>query len=57
MCPKCKKAELRKEELYAGALLKRKKKVIFFCPLCNFENVKEFNINEQQYMKGVGINE
>lgn len=53
LCPECKKGYLVKETLYKGIILNRKKILIFYCPLCNFENKKVFKLNEQQYQEEI----
>jgi RNase P subunit RPR2 len=54
ICPKCKKAMLHKEEIYEGVILNRKKRVVFYCPICEFKNTLIFKLNEQQYQKEMG---
>lgn len=49
ICPKCKKGEIMQEINYLGYIFKRKKKITFYCPLCDFKNTKIFDIKESEY--------
>jgi hypothetical protein len=48
-CQKCKQGELMIQELFEGLIFNRVKKIIIFCPLCDFENIKKFKLNEDTY--------
>lgn len=48
-CPKCDKGEILFNENLSGTIFKRKKIRTYYCPFCDFENVKEFKINEDTY--------
>lgn len=50
-CPEC-KGEIKEQIVYNG-FWKRKKTIIYYCPLCDFENIKTFRLNEKQYKKEV----
>ncbi len=51
-CPKC-KAEIEVDVSHKGIIFNRKKILTYYCPLCDFENKKEFKLNETQYKKEV----
>ncbi len=48
-CPKC-NSEIKKEVSFFGGIFNKKKKVIYYCPLCEFESEKIFKITNQQYI-------
>jgi hypothetical protein len=48
-CPNCKNSELNTVETLSGIIWNRKKVVTVYCILCDFENVKEFKLNEDSY--------
>lgn len=52
-CPKCQMGFLIKQIIYGGMVFKRKMNIIYFCPMCDFENTKSFKINEDEYQKGI----
>jgi len=45
-CPKCKEGEIREQISIKGFIFK-KKKVYLYCPLCDFENVREFRLSKE----------
>ena len=47
-CPEC-EAEIMEEVLFYGSIFSRKKKVIYYCPLCHFENKKIFRLTNKQF--------
>ena len=49
MCPACNGAGIRKEVSLRGTIFKRKKVITFYCPLCHFENKKEFELSRDDY--------
>lgn len=44
-CPKCGKAEIKEHSSVSGVFT-RKKTITFYCPLCKFENKKEFKMSK-----------
>ena len=48
-CPKCNKTELREEVNLVGVIFARKKRLIFYCPLCDYKNVRTFDLKEEEY--------
>lgn len=48
-CPACKKGEIREDIGLIGVIFSRKKRLIAYCPICDFKNVREFDISEAQY--------
>lgn len=46
-------SEVMSETLFSGMLFNRKKTIIYYCPLCDFEKKKEFKLNNKQYKKEV----
>lgn len=47
ICPKCKRGEVQEQTSIRGILFWKKKEVIFYCPLCNFENVRKFKVSKK----------
>jgi hypothetical protein len=47
ICPKCKEGEIQEQTSIRGILFWKKKEVIFYCPLCNFENVRKFKVSKK----------
>ena len=47
-CPKCQN-ELRENVSLRRSIFKFKKIIIFFCPICEWENKKEFDISNKDY--------
>lgn len=46
ICPKCKEGEVKEQVSIKGLFVKRKE-VSYFCPLCDFENKKEFKLSKE----------
>lgn len=44
-CPKCKEGEVKEQVSIKGFFVKRKE-VSYFCPLCEFENIKTFKLSQ-----------
>jgi hypothetical protein len=44
-CPKCGKSEIKEHSSVSGVFT-RKKTITFYCPLCKFENKKEFKMSK-----------
>ena len=51
LCPKCSKGEIKEIIVFEGILFNRKKKIINYCPLCDFKNEHIFRINEDTYQE------
>lgn len=51
-CLNC-NTEIQTQTEYKGLFFNRKKIITFFCPLCEFKKVIEFNINNRQYKKEI----
>jgi hypothetical protein len=47
ICPKCKEGEIQEQTSIRGILLWKKKEITFFCPLCKFENKREFKLSKK----------
>lgn len=45
-CPKCCKADVQQQISIEGLIFK-KKKVVTFCPLCDYRNEHIFNLSKQ----------
>jgi transposase-like protein len=45
-CPKCKEGEI-KEQVSITGLIFKKKNVHFYCPLCDYQNDKEFKLSKE----------
>ena len=54
ICPKCLKGEIQEQISIRGILLWKKKEVIFYCPVCNFESVKVFKMSKEDILIGGG---
>jgi len=52
-CPNCKKANIEKDISFSGVIFKRIKKYLFFCPLCDWQNMKMIKISETDYQNEV----
>jgi rubredoxin len=48
-CPSCGKAEVIQEISLSGIVFNRKKKIVFYCPMCPFNSKKDFQLNEDEY--------
>ena len=48
-CPNCKKGDILFDMSLDGMIFKRKKIYTYFCPLCDFKNVKIIKIKEEEY--------
>ena len=46
LCPKCKQGEI-KEQVSITGLIFKKKNVYFYCPLCDYQNNKEFKLSKK----------
>ncbi len=46
ICPKCKKGEL-KEQISIRGFMFKKKKIITFCPLCDYKNEHIFELSKE----------
>jgi sarcosine oxidase delta subunit len=46
LCPKCHKAQVR-EQTSIGGWFNKKKKIVFYCPLCEWSKKKEFKITTE----------
>lgn len=45
-CPECRKGEI-KEQVSLKGFFKKKKEVTYFCPICGWENKKEFRLSNE----------
>ncbi len=47
ICPKCKDGKMEKQVSLKGLIINLRKEVIYFCPLCDFENKKIFKLSRE----------
>ena len=54
-CPNkdCQGEIMFKETLEGGNFKKKFKKLIYFCPLCDWENIKRFQITNLEFQKEI----
>lgn len=48
-CPKCKIEDIKQEVNLKGYIFNRRKVITFYCPLCDWQNIKIFKLNEEEY--------
>ena len=50
-CPKCKHGEVQEHKGLSGIIFARIKTITFYCNSCEYQLVKRFKINEDQYQQ------
>ena len=51
ICPKCKYGNIHEQINYGGFIFFRKKRITYYCDICDWENKKAFLISEKEYQE------